>query len=58
MARCHGPTGRQRPLGIAGSLAVRKMVASFALVNGERIKCHFTWEALFESGHLPRARNG
>jgi hypothetical protein len=26
----------------------------FALVNGERIKCHFTWEALFECGHLPQ----
>jgi hypothetical protein len=26
----------------------------FAIVDGERVKCHFTWEALFECGHLPR----
>ena len=24
----------------------------FAMVNGERVKCHFTWEALVECGHL------
>ena len=24
----------------------------FAMVNEERVKCHFTWEALFECGHL------
>ena len=23
----------------------------FAMVNEERVKCHFTWEALFECGH-------
>jgi uncharacterized protein DUF1488 len=26
----------------------------FAIVDGERVKCHFTWEALFECGHLPQ----
>jgi len=24
----------------------------FAMVNGERMKCHFTWEALVECCHL------
>ncbi len=24
----------------------------FAIVNGERVKCHFTWEALVECGNL------
>jgi hypothetical protein len=24
------------------------------MVNGEEVKCHFTWEALVECGHLPQ----
>jgi hypothetical protein len=26
----------------------------FASVKGELVKCHFTWEALCECGHLPQ----
>lgn len=25
----------------------------FAIVNGERVNCHFTWEVLTECGQLP-----
>jgi hypothetical protein len=24
------------------------------MVNGKEVKCHFTWEALVECGHLPQ----